>query len=1174
MLEIHLLGRYTITLADRLLPPLPTEKSRSLLAYLLVQPGPHTRGHLAGVFWPDLPEKNARRRLTQELWRIGNELEKVGVVDLLETTGATVAISANAPLDSDLFRLRNVLAALRTDDPQAWPSAPEIMDLYQGDLLPGYFEEWVLLAREQLFQSVQAGLARMLDWRKRQGAWTEADLVVQALLQLDPLAEEWVRAAMQIALTLNRADAGLRLFERYRERLARELETPPTPDLIALSRQLSAQARLEDATQAAAFTDPSYAPPLIGRDGERTLLLHALAQAQSGQGQICLLEGPAGVGKSRLVDTILGDAKWRGLLVGRGAAQEIELSQPYAPLIQALGDLLSPLRAQQLRILVDPIWLAVAGRVITSLPKWLPDLPTPPPLDPEPDRVRLLEALTRLVLALGQLTPTVLVLDDVQWADSATLSALIYLSRRVAESPLLLILSYRSDEARANPAVWVSLAEIDRGSRPQRLLLDGLSPQESADLVRQILGLDRAAPLFEKRIFTQTQGNPFFVLETLRTLYQEGNLTPTDSGGWQTPWDSQTVDYEEAFVSTEVTSMIQRRLAHLLPTERQILDVAAVLGTTFDLNLLASLFPGTAREALTATATLVQRRFLQETATAYRFEHDQIRQTVYAQLPERERRQLHRRAGDVLARVQPDAAALLAYHFALAGATGQAFHYHTLAGDSARSGGSYPLARRHYEQAAAHLGDVVLAAGQRFDLLLAWESVLDLLGEREAQAQVLAQLAQVDGLSRAQRGVFALRQARLAGASGQLTDALDAVAACCVLAEEMGDKRLQVESLIYWGELRNQTGDLPAAEDHLRWAVAIAEGMDDPRLQAQALIHLADVLPGRNAYDEALTVAQSALTRYQELGDLAGEAHVYVTLAVIQVERGDVAGGAERYFQALTLTEQCGYRYQEARIATNLANALCILGRIGEALALYERGMAIGRQLGEARLEHIIAINHGSTFLSFVGPDEDVIAQVRRALAWSETMGDAIGVGQAWNLLSMAAFYGGDLVLARQHLDRSVAAFAAVDYAYVKAQALRAQATLSQAEGNFAHALRLIEDALAISRDIDAPHLVTEMRSIQGEIFLELGRLDEALAATAEAVDGVDPSVFQSYLLHHRRFRVLRAAGRTDEARAALVQAMAEFSAILDSLSPEQRTRSRGAVPAHRALLADAEFVL
>jgi tetratricopeptide (TPR) repeat protein len=93
------------------------------------------------------------------------------------------------------------------------------------------------------------------------------------------------------------------------------------------------------------------------------------------------------------------------------------------------------------------------------------------------------------------------------------------------------------------------------------------------------------------------------------------------------------------------------------------------------------------------------------------------------------------------------------------------------------------------------------------------------------------------------------------------------------------------------------------------------------------------------------------------------------------VEQGDVAGGAERYAQALALTEQCGYRFQEARIAANLANALCILGRIGDALASYERGIAIGRELGDERLEHLIAINHASTWFSFVGPDAEVAAR-------------------------------------------------------------------------------------------------------------------------------------------------------------------------------------------------------
>ncbi|MBX2998248.1 MAG: AAA family ATPase [Caldilineaceae bacterium] len=1173
-IHIYLLGQYTLIVVDRPLPPLPTEKSRGLLAYLVLHPLPQPRAHLAGLFWPDLPEKSARRRLTQELWRIGSELEKVGVEDLFTTTGSTVALSPHIALACDFHLLQDALTRLRQPDPQTWPDLAELIALYQGELLPGFYDDWVLLARERLFQEYRGGLERLLAAHKRMGDWSGAGLTVNALLQLDPLAEENVAEAMQIAHSLNRPEAGLRYFESYAARLRQELDVDPSPELGRLAQRLAAQTRSAGGQQVAAFTDPTYQPPLIGREGERALLLAAADRVQTGEGQLYLLEGPAGVGKSRLLYTLCADARWRGWLTGRGAAQEMQMSQPYQPLLGALGELLSPLRAQQLRVLLDPLWLAVAARVLPALAAWLPDLPPPPPLQPEAERVRLLESLTRLLLALGQLLPIVLVLDDLQWADSATLGLLIYLSRRVAEGPLLLLLAYRSEEARANPSVWVSLAEIDRSGRAHRLSLEGISQAETGELVRRILDLKQAAPLFEKRIYVQAQGNPFFVLETLRTLYQEGTLTPSEDGGWQTPWDDRTEDYQEIAVAPQIEAMIERRLAHLLPEERQILDVAAVLGATFDLDLLASLFTDAPLQALTAVSTLVQRRFLQETATAYRFEHDQIRQTVYARLDVAARGQLHRRAGETLARLQPDAFALLAHHFELAGAKGEAFRHHRRAGDVAQSTGSYLLARRHYERVVSWLDEMALTAADRFDLLLAWESLLDLLGERETQSQVLRRLAQEKGGDRRQQGVLALRQARFEGACGRFEAALDAAAAAFAGADHLHTEPLQVEALILWGELLAQVGDLAAAEAKLRQAVALAERVGEPRLQAQALIHLADVLPMRNAYAEARAAAEAALIRYHGLGDLAGEAHANLTLAIVSVEQGDVAGGAERYAQALALTEQCGYRFQEARIAANLANALCILGRIGEALALYERGMRIGRELGDARLEHLIAINYGSTYLSFVGPDEAVIRRVEEALAWSETVGDDIAVGQAWNLLCMAAYYGGDLPLARRHLDRSIAAFERVDYAYIKAQALRAQATLCQAEGGFEAALRLITQALAISREIGAPHLVTEMRSIQGEILLALGRADEALIATAEGVAGADPNVFQSYLLYHRHAQTLRAAGRADEAGALLAQAVDEFSALLGSLSPDQQARSRRAIPAHRALLADAELFL
>ncbi|MFN3335333.1 MAG: hypothetical protein ACK47M_22785, partial [Caldilinea sp.] len=184
--------------------------------------------------------------------------------------------------------------------------------------------------------------------------------------------------------------------------------------------------------------------------------------------------------------------------------------------------------------------------------------------------------------------------------------------------------------------------------------------------------------------------------------------------------------------------------------------------------------------------------------------------------------------------------------------------------------------------------------------------------------------------------------------------------------------------------------------------------------------------------------------------------------------------------------------------------------------------------------------------------------------------GDDLCVGQAWNILSMDAAYRGDLVRARELLDRSAAAFAHVDYAYIKAQALRAQAQLCQMEGNHAQALVLIRQALAASQQIGATHLTTEMCAIEGEILLDLGQIEAALRAVNNAAAQVTPDVFQSYLLHHRCFKVWRAAGEHAAAQKALSLALQEFDAILSTLSPEQRQHSRTSIPTHCALLADA----
>ncbi len=1168
-LHLHFLGQYSIAIDGHPVPPFPTEKSRTLFAYLALHPVTHNRAHLAALFWPELPEQTARRRLSQELWRTGNALKQAGAVDILHAAGPDVRFHTECPVACDVFALTDALNGLRTPRPETWATRTQLLALYPGELLPGFFDEWVLVERERLFSRLREGLAHLLAFAKKQGNWEEAVHLVESLGQLDPLNETWAVEALGVSQALQRPEFGLQFYARLVEQMRDELDCSPTPELAALVQRHQQQTSLHGPPPLS-FVDPAYQPPLIGREAERSLLLRALQQAQAGRGQICFLVGEAGVGKSRLLTFLLDDARWRGLLVGQGKSLEARRDEAYWPLLQALAQLLSPLRSQQLRLLLNPLWLAIAARSLPLLSEWLPDLPLPPPLAPEPDRIRTLEALTRLVLALAELTPTALALDDLQWADNATLDLLIYLARRIRSARLLILLSFRPAEVRQDTGVWLALQEIDRGEPAQRIELAGISAEASAELVRTLLQMDRPAPIFERRIYTRTEGNPFFILETLRTLHQEGNLTRGEGGDWQTPWDAVTVDYREAVIPREVDGLIRRRLAQLSPEERQVLDIAAVLATPFDLTQLTRFLPNAARQVLAATAALVQRHFLQETPTAYQFEHDQIRQTVYAQIDPAQRRQLHRSVGEVLEQYEPEAYTLLAYHFEQADAIGSAFRFAWKAGQAAQQSGAYRLARTHYAKAIAWLASLPAMQRTRFQLLMEWERLLNLLGERETQLEILRQLATTPGLDARQMGTVLLRQAVAHRDAGHFDAALALIGDSFAIAQEQRDEALAAEVLTVWGEVLHWRGEEKEAQSRLQEAVEAATRSANLRLQAQAWNRLADLLPALNAYTAAVEAADRALAAFQQLGDVAGAAGAQLALAVVAMERGDVQDAVTRYGSTLALAEECGFRMLEARVASNRANALCVLGQIGEALSHYARGLDIARSLDDERLYSLIFVNYAATHLSFVGRDEGLGEGAQRAIAWAEKAGDDLCLGQAWNILSLEAAYAGDLRRARAWLDRSVAAFQRVEYAYIQAQALRAQAQLCQLEGNLSQALLLIRQALDASQQIDATNLSAEMWALEAEILLDLGDLASALAAAESAAANATLNVFQSYLLHYRCARVWRAANQDDRAQAALATAFTEYSTLLSTLSPQQRQQSRRTIPAHRDLLADA----
>lgn len=730
-----------------------------------------------------------------------------------------------------------------------------------------------------------------------------------------------------------------------------------------------------------------------------------------------------------------------------------------------------------------------------------------------------------------------ILLEDLHRADDATFDLLTYAARRLTAERVLVIASFRTDDARADTTIWEHLRRLDAVGLRRRLTLNRLSADETGELVRRGLGLPAPAPLFETRIFQSTAGNPLFVLETLRTLYAEGMLTQDEHGTWHTPWDDETVDYAELPLPSAVEGTILRRLERLKAAERTVLGLVAVLNDDVEFPLLKTVYDGEGRDLVLTLGALVRGGFLQELPDAYRFTHDAIRQIVYETLPDEERSAYHRRAAGAIEEMAPERVEELAYHYDAGGVADTAVYYHRRAGDRAAAtpaGRAYTTALDHYDRAIELAGEVTLPADLQFDLLAAREATLHVLGRRAQQATDLASLTALAGDDPVRLREVYRRRAWLCAYTGRYDDAEAAAAQMLALAREAGNRPTQATALIVLGTARNWRETPAEAVEPLQRAVVMSREAGDTALEADAQAALASALLGMAEYETAETAAHRALRLREDIGDELGQAEVLATLGIIYMEQGELDGAESCYRRALELNRTIGLRYGEGRTLLNLDNIQYVRGHIGAAIERYEAGVTIFREIGSRRGEVQAALNMASARLNFVGDTEAIRRCAEDALEYARETGVALIEGQALNLLGTLALRRSDLDDARRHLDAGMAALDISSVEWMKAQAYHDMVVLSLAEGDPERALAEVTAAEELCRAFGLADLLTDLRSLRSEVLLALGRPDEALAATGDAVARLTPGVIQDYLVHFRHYRVLDALGRAADAHATL----------------------------------------
>lgn len=1159
-LQIRFLGGLLIESDGRNLPRIPSRPGRSLFAFLVLNRDRQlSRDLLAGMFWPDMADNQARRRLSQALWQIQTLFTEAGVAGShIIATPNTVRFNPTADfwLDVEAFEtavnpLKDAPAgdSLRISPPAA---LAEAVELYRGDLLAGFYDDWVMMDQQRLRQLYYRALTHLAMVHKSRGEFESALVYARRLVSFEPLREDAHRDVMRLCLLAGRPNEALLQYEVCYSALADELGAEPEPATTELFESIAAQRRAGRRPFVPAARSPLFdlatPVPMVGREEPRTAAIEAIEGALGGRGVALLVEGEPGIGKTRLLEAIAEDANWRGFGVLWGEALQGDAARSYHPLATALSGALSRLRSEQLAAQVDGLWLGELARLVPGLRELLPDVPPVAALEPSEEAGRMREAIARTVVGLGRITPHLLILDDFQWADDDTIAAVADLAVAIREAPVVLCLSYRAQEARDRPEVWDGLRHIDTLGRARRLTVQSLTEGETAELIR-VSSASRGDADLVGRIHAETGGNPLFVLETLRALH-EHNVAVAES--------EETIG--EFPLPATVQDLIASRLRTLETADRAILNVFAVAGIEAEAAVIARALDRPRPDFFAGVDLLVSRGILFERGDRYRFRHEQVRRVVLEELPAGESDALHNAVAAALEQVNPSDSEAIAHHLVSAGRAGAAKPHAVRAAERAVAMRAYATAASHFRtalEADAVVGD------ERLDLLFGYEQVLDVLGRRDDQAVALSAMRTLADATGTRRAAVLRRTAWYLGHTDRFEEAARAAQEALGADTVAGDQVEMTEDRLVLGMIGLWSGELATAVGHLREGARLAS---EAGQQAQVRRALGSALSAVQEYEEAAREAETALELFGAADDPRGQAEALGLLGVITMERGRAADAVGYYDRAVVLCREIGYRHGEAVNTGNRGNALWYAGRIPDALTSFAAAIDLFRSMGNRRGEALVQANAASIHHSVVGDDATASDYSRSALDYFTEVGNEEGAAQVLCNLADIERRAGRLEEATGHLRQGLAAVARAGNRWLEVQLLYSEAQLLLAAGDSDGAREAAAAGLALCRELGLSDFEAGLLSVLGLSHLAGGDIEGAMNTTAESMRLLRRGTDQDYLVPYRRAVVCEAAGHAEEQAAASAEADDLLTQRLRDLTADQRSMALQ-VPEHRAIV-------
>lgn len=663
-LSLSLLGPFQVTLAGESVTDFESDKVRALLAYLAVEADrPHRRDSLAGLLWPDWPDRAARTNLRNALANLRRAIgDRDATPPFLLITRETIQFNSASDYWLDVTAFR---ALVEADQPTV-RQLGEAVALYRGSFLEGFFlkdsaafEDWSLLTRERLQRQALAALHRLAGCYEQRGDYERACEVAWRQVELEPWQEEAHQQLMRLLALSGQRSAALAQYETCRRLLAEELGVEPAEETTRLYEQIrDGELKAPVPSLARPAEPPSFLveeepvaverPVFVARERELAQLDGFLDLALAGEGRVVFVTGEAGSGKTALVQEFTRRAQdvHADLIVASGNCNaHTGIGDPYLPLREILGLLTGdvearwaagaitreharrlwntlPLAAQALveagpdlidtfipgAALVERVVASAAGTVdwLTRLNELVERKATVPG-GPGPQQSDLFEQYTRVLQALARQAPLVLVVDDLQWADAGSINLLFHLGRHLAGSRILIVGAYRPEEVALGRGGERHPLEpvVNEFQRDFGDITVDVDQAESRGFVEAFLDSEpnRLGLSFRQMLYRQTRGHPLFTIELLRGMQERGDLVQDQEGRWV---EGVALDWET--LPVQVEAVIAERIGRLARPLRDALWAASVEGETFTAEVVARVRVTDEREMVGRLSSELDRR--------------------------------------------------------------------------------------------------------------------------------------------------------------------------------------------------------------------------------------------------------------------------------------------------------------------------------------------------------------------------------------------------------------------------------------------------------------------------------------------------------------------------------------------------------------------------------------